>query len=223
MKIDQIIRSSRKTIALIVQRDGQLIIRAPYRASKAQIMQFVEQKATWIQTKQAEARQRTDQIQSHQFKPGERFFYLGQSYPLVISLRSRPALELTQAGFQMAQSAQPAAAETFTRWYQKQARLVLGERLQLYAARYRLNYKKLNISSARTRWGSCSTTGTISFTWRLVMAPLEVIDYVVIHELAHLIEADHSSRFWAEVGRMLPDYAKCVNWLKQNGHLLTLE
>jgi predicted metal-dependent hydrolase len=94
--------------------------------------------------------------------------------------------------------------------------------VNLYAAQYGLRYEKIRITSAQTRWGSCSPKGTLSFTWRLVMAPLEVIDYVVIHELAHLRVKNHSKTFWAEVESMLPDYTRHVAWLRKNGKFLTL-
>jgi predicted metal-dependent hydrolase len=78
----------------------------------------------------------------------------------------------------------------------------------------------VRISSARTRWGSCSSRGSLSFTWRLVMAPVEVVDYVIVHELAHLRVHNHSPEFWKEVARLMPDYAQRKQWLKDNGRLL---
>ena len=88
------------------------------------------------------------------------------------------------------------------------------------AQRFGLIYKSLKINNARTRWGSCGHKGNINFTWRLIMAPVEVVDYVIVHELAHLKEMNHSARFWYEVGRMMPDYKKHEHWLKLNGHVL---
>lgn len=82
--------------------------------------------------------------------------------------------------------------------------------------------EKLRISSARTRWGSCSAKGTISLTWRLVMAPPEILDYVIVHELAHLKVKNHSSAFWKVVETYLPGYQNQRKWLKQNGHTLDL-
>ena len=111
----------------------------------------------------------------------------------------------------------------FTAWYRRQARVLLEKRVPELASHYNLTYSRVRISSARTRWASCSSNGTLSFTWRLVMAPQPVIDYIIIHELAHLLERNHSSRYWATVQAMLPDYRRYVKWLKQNGHLLTLE
>jgi len=227
MKIDKLIRSSRKTIAIIVERDGQLVVRAPLRASNAQILRFVEEKSAWIRAKQEAAWQRKDQAAPHQFANGESFLYLGQSYPLkwveIVPSGSRAILSFYEGRFWLAKASLPRAKEILTLWYKQQARQVLDQRVRLYASQFHLSFSQVKITSARTRWGSCSTRGTLSFTWRLVMAPQEVIDYVVIHELAHLLEKNHSKRFWDQVAAMLPDFQQQEKWLKQNGHRLNLE
>ena len=227
MKIDKLIRSSRKTIAIIVERDGQLVVRAPLRASNAQILRFVEEKSAWIRAKQEAARQRKDQAAPHQFANDESFLYLGQSYPLewveTVPGGKRTILSFHEGRFWLAKACQHRAKEILTLWYKQQARQMLDQRVRLYASQFHLSYSQVKITSARTRWGSCSTRGTLSFTWRLVMAPQEVIDYVVIHELAHLLEKNHSKRFWDQVAAMLPEYQQQEKWLKQNGHRLNLE
>jgi len=124
--------------------------------------------------------------------------------------------------FKLKKSAQPQAASHFERWYKKQARKVLSERVEHLAQKHGFEVNKTRISSARTRWGSCSQKGTLSFTWRLVMAPLEVIDYVVVHELCHLKEMNHSKASWAQVEAILPDYKKHRSWLKKQGRNLQI-
>jgi hypothetical protein len=119
-------------------------------------------------------------------------------------------------------SALPQAREHFTAWYKLQARQLIEERVRYFAARFGLHYSRVRITSARTRWGSCSSRGTLSFTWRLVMAPPAAIDYVVVHELAHLLVRNHSPAFWRKLEELLPDYRPPQQWLKQNGHLLIL-
>jgi len=223
MEIDKIIRSQRKTIAIIIQRDGKLVVRAPRRASDAQIKNFIDLKANWIKAKQAEAAQRLAQRKSKQFINGETFLYLGSAYPLKIVDQAQAPLTLQDGYFLLSRSAQSIAKGLFINWYKKQARQVLSERVGLYAAQFRINYQKIRISSARTRWGSCSSRGTLSFTWRLVMAPVPVIDYVVIHELAHTIEENHSRSFWNTMKSMMCDYTQHSEWLKANGYQLTLE
>jgi predicted metal-dependent hydrolase len=223
IRIDQLVRSSRKTIAIIVRPDGQLIVRAPRHASQAQIDQFISEKLEWIHARQAEAQQRQAQRASPRYTTGEMFLYLGQSYPLEIVNHPIKGFSLVDGVFKLSAQAQPRAQAAFTAWYKIQARVVIEELVRFFAGQFHLTYHRVRISSARTRWGSCSTSGTLSFTWRLVMAPPEIIDYVVIHELAHTIEPNHSVRFWQQVGQMLPDYANRRRWLKENGARLALQ
>ncbi len=219
--IDQLIRSKRKTIAIIVQRDGKVIVRAPLKASERQIRQFVGSKSGWIGKKRIQMQEQAPALQK-KFTAGERFPYLGQEYALSVVSGPRAGLRF-EGGFSLNQNSQAEAALLFEKWYKAAARQVLNERTRFYAQKFGLEYKKIRISSARTRWGSCSSRGTLSFTWRLVMAPLEVVDYVVVHELAHLRMQNHSAAFWAEVAKMLPDFKRHRDWLKKNGRLLTLE
>lgn len=218
--IDQLIRSKRKTVAIIVQRDGKVIVRAPLKASERQIRQFVESKTGWIAEKKIQMQEQAPALQK-KFTAGERFPYLGQEYALSVVSGPRAGLRF-EAGFSLNQNSQAEAARLFEKWYKAAARKILTERARLYAQKFGLKYQKIRISSARTRWGSCSSRGTLSFTWRLVMAPLEVVDYVVVHELAHLRVQNHSAAFWAEVTKMMPDFKRQRDWLKKNGRFLTL-
>jgi len=221
--VDQIIRSRRKTIAILVQRDGKVIVRAPLRAPKRLINAFVESKSGWINAKKDLALQQVT-LPARQFKSGEKFWLLGEQIPLrlVDGHAQRAALTL-QNEFLLSNKSQPQALAIFEKWYKARALKVLNERVNLFAAQHGLHYEKIRITSARTRWGSCSSLGTLSFTWRLVMAPLDVLDYVVIHELAHLKIKNHSALFWAELARLMPAYKSSRVWLKKNGCFLTLD
>ena len=221
MKIDELIRSKRKTVGLYIDRDGRLIVRAPRHAPRALIDAFVQEKEAWILEKQTLARRMAEQNQPRQFKDGETFLYLGESYPLAIVDRQAKPL-VFNAGFHLRRDTQPRAAELFEAWYRGQARQVIGERIAWYTARYSFQYKLIRISGARNRWGSNSTTGTLSFTWRLVMAPLEMIDYVVVHELVHTRVRNHSPAYWAALAEIMPDYKLRRDWFHKNGHTLTL-
>ena len=185
------------------------------------IKAFVDSKSEWINEKKAVALQRVAKP-VRQFISGEKFWLLGAQIPLRLVENQSTALTL-QNEFLLSNKARPQALEIFEKWYKVRALKVLSERASLMAARHGFRYEKLRITSARTRWGSCSSRGTLSFTWRLVMAPLEVIDYVVIHELAHLKIKNHSTVFWTEVARLMPAYKISKDWLKKNGRLLTLD
>jgi predicted metal-dependent hydrolase len=220
--IDQLIHSRRKTVALIIQRDGTLTVRAPLRMSAVHIQEFVQSHAEWIREKQAQAKASPPAPQKH-FVDGETFLYLGKEYPLTIVAHQRPTLTFNGDKFQLAIATLPKAQQAFIHWYKDQARTVISERVAFHATQNKFIYQKIRISSARTRWGSCSTNGTLSFTWRLVLAPLEIVDYVVIHELVHTRVKNHSKTFWQRVGEILPEYKKHIRWLKQNGRHLTLQ
>ena len=214
--IDKLVRSHRRTIALVVERDGKLTVRAPLRMAEKNIHEFVESHAEWIARNQAKV-QATPLPQQKQYINGEAFLYLGKAYPLHIVLPQRPALQFDGVTFRLAKSAQPRAEQAFIRWYKAQALEVISGRVQALAGKYGFTYQKIRISSARTRWGSCSSRGTLSFTYRLVMAIPAVIDYVVIHELVHTKIKNHSKTFWSRVEAILPEYKTHVRWLKKNG------
>ena len=221
MKIDQIIRTKRKSIALIVEPDGRLVVRAPMRISDVDIKHLVKQKERWIREKQKQVKDKSTQSKPKIYMDGEEFLYLGKSNKLKIVADLNPALVLSRK-FYLSRRALPKAESVFIEWYRERARAVISERVKLYAARHGFKYRKIRITSARTRWGSCSSMGNLNFTWRLVMATLEVIDYVVVHELTHLRVKNHSKEFWNQVERIMPDYKQRLRWLKENGQKLTL-
>jgi len=218
--IDNLIRTRRKTVAIIIERDGRLTVRAPLRLSAARIQAFVESHAGWI-AKTRTRIQAAPPAPIHRYVDGETFLYLGQAYPLSILPARRPALAFDGAAFRLARSGLPKAQQLFAAWYKQQARLFLADRLSALAAKHAFHYQKLRISSARTRWGSCSSRGTLSFTYRLIMAPPEVVDYVVMHELVHTQIHNHSKTFWNKVAELMPDYKPRLAWLKKNGKFLT--
>ncbi len=217
----KIIRSGRKSIALIIQPSGELLVRAPKRASKREINALIKKHAPWIEKKQAEARRNKETFVPHQFVEGEEFFFLGEKYTLGF-VENLPKNLLLDGSFQMKNSARKNAAQTFEKWYKKEARHIFTEQIEFYAQKYNFEYAKMKLSSAKRRWGSCNSNGNINLTWRLVMAPLEIIDYVIVHELCHLREANHSKNFWRQVGAILPDYKSRRKWLKENGKRLYL-
>jgi predicted metal-dependent hydrolase len=219
ISINKLVRTRRKTVALVVERDGSLTVRAPMRLAEVRIRAFVESHADWIVKNQAKVRA-VPPASPKNYAEGETFLFLGRPYPLTFVPRQHPALAFDGKVFRLAKSALPRAPEVFVRWYKEQATLLLFERVLILAGKHSFKYQKIRISSARTRWGSCSSLGTLSFTYRLVMAPLEVIDYVVLHELVHTQVRNHSKTFWNKLGELMPDYKTRLAWLKKNGKFL---
>ncbi len=220
IEIDKLVRAKRRTIALIIERDGSLTVRAPMRAPQILIHQFIREKADWI-TRAREKIKSIVIIPAKQYVDGETFLFLGSSFNLKLVKPQRPSLQFDN-GFTLSHTAQPKGELTFTNWYKKQAHEIISKRVNHYAQKYNFTPKHVKITSAKTRWGSCSSNGSLNFTWRLVMAPLDVIDYVVVHELAHLRVKNHSSKFWNEVADIYPDYKKQRKWLREYGENLNL-
>ena len=220
--IDQVIRTRRRTLAIIVEEDGRIVVRAPLRLRQEAINEFVRAKEAWILTKQEQALKRASRFVPKTYASGEEFLFLGELHRLEIEDHQRQPL-LLNGGFRLSRGALPRAQAVFERWYRKQALRVLSERAEAFAAGHGFIYSRIKITSARKRWGSCGHKGNLSFAWRLVMAPQPVIDYVVVHELAHLKHRNHSRRFWSKVASILPDYRQREAWLEEHGYLLRLD
>lgn len=225
MKIEKIIRSKRKTIALQITDSATLIIKAPINVDDNAIMKIVEKHEKWINQKKKEIESRIKFCQK-QFVNGEGFLYLGRYYKLKIVDNQDIPLKLilygNEKGFYLKKDALPQAKEIFIQWYKKAAYEVISERVNWYAQKRNFKYNKVKITDAKKRWGSCSPLGNLNFSWRLIMAPLPVLDYVVVHELVHLEEKNHKEDFWIKVKLLTPDYERHKEWLNKNGHILML-
>lgn len=218
----KVIRSKRRTLSLEISREGVLIIRAPFFLSPRKIQRFVDEKAEWIRAKKEIVRKRIEAKKKHLFLPGEEYLYLGKYYPLVYSERKKPALVLGER-FELSFAKKGQATRIFQEWYKIAAKDYLCTIVNSYATQYSLKYKKIRISGARTRWGSCNSRGDLSFSWRLILAPEQIIAYVVVHELAHTLHHNHSRRFWNFVEKMMPNYREHRRWLKEHGHTLNVD
>lgn len=221
LKIDKIIRSKRKTIALQVTDDATLIVRAPFDVSEETIKKVVTKHIRWIEKKKNEVLTRDPHFAKKEFVNGEGFLYLGKSYKLYIVNEQDTPLKFNN-GFFLLRDYQPMARQLLISWYKERAYEKISERVQWYAQKRGFTYNKISITNANVRWGSCSHRGNLNFSWRLIMAPLSVIDYVVVHELAHLEQKNHSKAFWNIVKMLMPNYENSRDWLKNNGYLLRL-
>ena len=224
IQVDYLIRSNRKTIALIIRPDGSLEVRAPQRTSLAEIHKIIQDKANWITKSRAKLLAKPKVKIGVPIQPGKNFWYLGRAYPLKLSAdnRIKPAVTFQQEHFELPESALGLAEPLFTFFYHEQAQQMLKSMTAQLALQHQFKYSGIRISSARSRWGSCNQANHLSFTWRLIMVPPAIIEYVVIHELAHTVAKNHSRQFWAIVESSIPNYRQRRDWLKKNGALLDL-
>jgi len=221
IEIHKIIRTKRRrTIALIIGPDATLTVRAPIRTPVEYIEQLVSKKISWIKRKMREVRLRPT-FPGKEFVTGESFLFLGRPYKLSFLKNTQTPLDF-HGGFVIAQDSQPRAKQLLIDWYKKQAREKIAERVEWFSRTLGSKYRTVNITAAKKRWGSCSANGSLNFSWRLIMAPLSIVDYVVVHELAHLEEKNHSKKFWNKIRTVFPDYKDRIKWLKENELLMSL-
>lgn len=212
----KIVRSRRKTIALVIDSDGELIVRAPFYASENDILRFVQEKQDWIEQKTREMKQKTKERPRLSLREGETIPYLGRECMIFRGMTRKICFDGN--AFLLPESED--AGAKLVSWYKKRAAVILKERVESIAEKMQVSPGGVKITSAKTRWGSCSYTNHLNFTWRLIMCPPEVVDYVVVHELCHIIHKNHSKSFWKSVEGIDASYREHEKWLKENRRLM---
>jgi predicted metal-dependent hydrolase len=218
----KIIRSRRrKSLSLQISHEGATI-RMPHTLALREAEAFVDKKSRWIKQKLAQA---TPPLE-RQYSIGGTHAYLGENYPLVhIPHAGKAALSLADNQLQL-HSKTPPTPEAIKRllinWYRQQADNHITLRTQHFADIMALQPTKISTRTYKARWGSCNARGEVQFNWQLIQAPIEVIDYVIIHELSHLKHLNHSADFWQQVDQYYPNYKTARLWFKQYGAQLLL-
>jgi predicted metal-dependent hydrolase len=218
--IEKVIRSRRRTIALEVTPHATLIVRAPLRAPVAMIDAVIREKSGWIQKKMREMKQRP-QATVHTYDEGEVFWFLGRPYPLHIVDNAAVVIERTDR-LCVSRTLLPDIRNRLKRWFMQEAQKEIHARCMWFSMKTGHVPASIRITDARQRWGSCTHKGGLNFSWRLIQAPPEIVDYVVVHELVHISQLDHSRKFWAKVKEIMPDYERRREWLRENERLLRI-
>lgn len=212
-------RTRRRTLGLSVSENG-IRVNVPKWVSQAEIDRFLHERIDWLlkNLQKLEARRREQPVLQH----GETVFYLG--VPLQIRVAACLFSDVRRNGriLWVSCAHDHEVAGLIHDWLKQRAARLLRHRLMAYARKQGGRIPRFDLSDARTQWGICHTDGRIRLNWRLAQAPLSIIDYVAAHEVAHLIHADHSARFWAQVERLYPDAQTARDWLHRHGHKLML-
>lgn len=220
-----------KRLRLQVNHDGQFRLTVPRFTSDAFVHQFIEENSHWIIKQQIRLKKVAVRRPAPTYLNGDTFYYFGEKVELVVRpcVQKRPTIKVREDKMMITLHSQVPKAKgvelvkkTIEKFYRQKAEEVIHDRLQHYNEIYGFKYNKVTLRNQQTRWGSCSSKGNLNFNWRLIMAPIEVIDYVVVHELCHLKEMNHSRRFWALVEKTFPDHKKWRKWLKEKAYLLNL-
>lgn len=217
--IAEVIRTNRRKSVDIRVEEGAVSIVVPTSTPVEKIDQLLIAKRMWIKEKMALQREMAP-ASSKQFVSGEAFPYLGRNYRLKVETGPFTPVKLLQGRLvvQIPESRQQPhmIRNALIRWYKYQAGLKIRQKVTRYAPMVGVEPDGVNIKTFKSRWGSCTAKGELEFNWLIMLAPNRMVDYVVVHELCHLIHHDHSPEFWREVARVMPDYQKSREWLREN-------
>lgn len=222
-----------KRLSMRVGKD-KVRVTVPSRASKREIKEFVKENQEWILKNWLKIQEKLTKAAGNHYLSEKAFPLLGQRIPFKIHIsdRKRIALryfeednriEILLPSGVLPEQHQGLIRGILEKWLKQKGHEIFLDKLDQFSAVMGVNYNAFRLKEQRTRWGSCSSKGNINLNWRAIMAPESVVDYLVIHELAHLKYMNHSPAFWEFVGQYCPDYAAQRHWLRVNGESLTLD
>ena len=217
LAVEVLFSSRRKTVELTVERDGSLTVRAPEGTDTRVLEGYVKEKQFWVYTKLAEKNALRRPAPAKEFVTGEGCKYLGRSYRLLLVDEQDVPLKLEAGRFKLLRTEVARGREHFVAWYKAHALPWFQRRVKLYAPRIGAEPSRVEVRDLGYRWGSCGQAGGVNFNWQTIVLPAGVVDYVVVHELVHLREPNHTPEFWTRVERVLPDYQQRKEWLAVNG------
>lgn len=217
--IAEVIRTNRRKSADIRVEEGAVSIVVPTNTSGKKIDQLLVAKRQWIKEKIA-LQQELNPASTKQYVSGEAFPYLGRNYRLKVETGSFAPVKLLNgrlvATLPKGDERPYMIRNALVRWYKRQAEQKLQEKVKRFAPIVGVEPAGVGIRTFKSRWGSCTARGKLEFNWQIMTAPNRMVDYVVIHELCHLIRHDHSPEFWREMARVMPEYQQCREWLREH-------
>ena len=223
MDFDYTIKRSpkRRKLTITVERDRSVVVHAPESTPEGKIHRIVQSKRQWIYEKVHHPQKYRDlpHPPGKEVVNGESALYLGRHYRIEVVQEGLSEIQFKQRFYIPAERAGK-RQEVLREWYIDRAKIKIIPRVKQIARELGVNCKKIKIVDNLYRWGSCTVHNNVNFNWRLIKAPMFVIDYVIVHELAHLMEANHTPRFWNIIRARTPSMEKAKTWLKENGQLL---
>jgi len=217
---DLIVRSYRRSLCLSINKDGKLIVHAPKKLSLKEIYKYIEEKEKWIKTKQNEIQEKLKiNVDVLSYKE---FLFLGKKYKLVF-LNGIKKIELVSSEIAIPNKIdKDQILQKIKQWYISNAKKILSERVEYFANLMQLDYASISLNNSKSKWGTCDSRRNIKLNFRLVMLPHKVIDYVIIHELSHIIEFNHSKNFYKIISTIMPSYKLQQKIIKEYDYVLRL-
>ncbi len=211
----------RKTLGLTVDRDGELVVHAPQSASEDELRKWVNRKLLWVHQKLAQKQEMNSAVRTPEFVSGESFYYLGKNYRLRVLDKGDVAFWFDGDRFFLRRGDLADAVQHFRKWYLKTGTPWLASRVSTWESRVNVKPSQIRVSDLGFRWGSCGKNNVVHFNWRLLQLPVRLIDYVIVHELAHLLEHNHTREFWRILDRTLPDWRERKSTLESGWQAFT--
>ena len=212
----KIIKSKRRTLSLSINENAELIVRAPNQISNKQIEEFIIEKSKWINKNKNLMQSRINEMNDSDSD----YLFLGNIYPLIKVYENPNKIDFNGTEFITSIENQDKFKASLKSWYKIKFKEIAIPRLNYFSDKYNLKINQVRFKNQKTLWGSCSSKNNINLNYLLVMAPMIVIDYVIIHELVHTVHKNHSENFWNAVEAIMPDYKKAKKWLNKNGYKL---
>ncbi len=212
-------KSKRKTASIYIERDGQVSVLVPKRLSNRQVEGLLEAKRKWIYKNLAEWHDLNTTRVRREYVNGEGFLYLGRTYRLRVVEEQGVPLLLKDGYFCLRSdvAAKNKADAAFRAFFRDKGHKKISERVAQYERRMGVQSKGIRIIDLKNRWASCTPEGSLNFHWKCMMSPTTILDYIVVHELAHLVFPNHTKAFWNEVDKVMPNYQQRKEWLRVNG------
>ena len=210
----KIIKSKRRTLSLSINENAELIVRAPNQISNKRIEEFIIEKSKWINKNKNLMQSRINEMNDSDY------LFLGNIYPLIKVYENPNKIDFNGTEFITSIKNQDKFKASLKSWYKIKFKEIAIPRLNYFSDKYNLKINQVRFKNQKTLWGSCSSKNNINLNYLLVMAPMIVIDYVIIHELAHTVHKNHSENFWNAVEAIMPNYKKAKKWLNKNGYKL---
>lgn len=217
----RMVKSNRKSISITILPTKEVVVKAPKILSDYEIMNMVKKKGKWIFDKLSTMEEVTTSS-DQRFKEGSGIFYRGEEYHLRIIVdhkvkKTEITIHQNEIIITMNQNNPQLIPSILENWYKERVKELINNKIEFYNSIINRKIANIRIKNHKKRWGSCSNLGNLNFNWRIIMMPDEMSDYIIVHELCHLIHLNHSKEYWKSVENILPDYKEREKWIKQNG------
>ncbi|OAS88274.1 M48 family metallopeptidase [Metabacillus litoralis] len=217
----------RTSMGIYIDPFGNVEVQAPKGTPIESVLQLLEEKWDWIQQKSKEMKDRALGPNVKVYDHGESFLYLGNAYPIQIYLdinikQDHVVFEGDSLHIYVKQVEDEKIKQALKRFYYQQCKALVERSVQSFQSNFKIKPRSIRISDNKRTWGTCDSKLQLTFNWRLAMAPQRVIDYVVVHEMCHMVHLNHDRSFWRLVGRIIPDYKEQENWLALSSWKMTV-